>query len=221
MRLNATSEFATMTGAGACANTPGMADPDWRTNVSERTCSVDVCERDVYCKGWCRPHYKANAKYGDPLAKGRPRGTWMVGRYQDDPAVFWSKVDKNGPIPGRCPELGPCRLWARATKPQGYGQITWRGKGGQSAHVVAWTLTNGPVGGGLELDHLCMNRLCVNPTHLEPVTHSENIRRAFAFYGPRPPRTHCLNGHPCGPGACVDCRKARLKRKRAEKRAAL
>ena len=58
------------------------------------------------------------------------------------------------------------------------------------AHVVAFELTNGPVPAGLEVDHLCGNRACVNPAHLEAVSHGENCRRAKAK------RTTCRNGHP-------------------------
>lgn len=83
-----------------------------------------------------------------------------------------------------------CHLWIAYVKPDGYG-LFWRGpgKGMGSAHIWAWERANGPVPDGLELDHQCRVRHCVNPNHLEPVTHAENMRRAAAL------RTHCKYGH--------------------------
>lgn len=99
-----------------------------------------------------------------------------------------AKVDRDGPIPALDPSLGPCWLWmgSRFGGPRGgYGNIKRGGAGSQSAapvmaHVVAYEIHVGPVPDGLELDHLCDNKICVNPAHLEPVTHSENLRRGYA-----------------------------------------
>jgi hypothetical protein len=66
----------------------------------------------------------------------------------------------------------PCWVWLWTTDPQGYGRLVKT-----LAHVLVWERTNGPVPDGLELDHLCRVRACVNPAHLEPVTHAENVRR--------------------------------------------
>lgn len=62
---------------------------------------------------------------------------------------------------------------------------------GRTAHRVVYETVVGPVPEGLELDHLCRNRGCVNPAHLEPVTHQENMRRGH--WGMK---THCPQGHP-------------------------
>jgi len=84
-----------------------------------------------------------------------------------------------------------CWEWTRSINVDGYGDI--RAGGGQHrryAHRFAYELLVGPIPDGLELDHLCRNRCCCNPAHLEPVTHAENMRRGS--YGSR---THCIRGH--------------------------
>jgi hypothetical protein len=73
-----------------------------------------------------------------------------------------------------------CWLWTAYARPvDGYGEISVGGsKGGpQLAHRVAHELFKGPIPNGLEIDHLCRVRCCVNPDHLEPVTRAVNIER--------------------------------------------
>ena len=118
-------------------------------------------------------------------------------------AAFWSKVDRNGPVPTCKPELGQCWIWIGASRGRGYGcvgiprflsnQFPSRG-----AHIVSYVMARGAVPIGCEIDHLCRNHRCVNPGHLEPVTHTENIRRGDTVaYGTfKRSRTHCPNGHP-------------------------
>ena len=65
------------------------------------------------------------------------------------------------------------------------------------AHVFAYKLLVGVVPGGLELDHLCRVPACVNPAHLEPVTHAENLMRSpVAPTAINARKTHCPQGHP-------------------------
>ena len=63
-----------------------------------------------------------------------------------------------------------------------YGTF-WDGKRNRNAHVVMYESEIGPIPEGMELDHLCRNTLCVNPAHLEPVTHRENLIRGNGFSG--------------------------------------
>lgn len=69
-----------------------------------------------------------------------------------------------------------CWIWQRARYSTGYGVVRLNGRMAH-AHRIVFERHNGPVPEGLELDHLCGVRACVNPLHLEPVTHAENIRR--------------------------------------------
>lgn len=91
---------------------------------------------------------------------------------------------------------GDCWIWYGARNDKGYGNVGWGyiGHGRMPmvpAHRKVYELLVGPIPEGLEIDHLCRNPACVNPNHLEPVTHKENMAR-----GTRANKTHCPRGHP-------------------------
>jgi hypothetical protein len=89
---------------------------------------------------------------------------------------------------------GECWEWTLSTQRNGYGQISHNGKRIQ-AHRYAYQLRFGPVPEGLVLDHLCRNKRCVNPEHLEPVTNRENILRGESPIAIRARTNHCKRGH--------------------------
>lgn len=99
---------------------------------------------------------------------------------------FWAKVDQT-------PDGRGCWLWLAATT-AGYGVIRDEGRM-VGAHVVSYRINVGPIPEGLEIDHLCRVRTCVNPRHLEPVTHKENLRRGPGPSTENSQKTHCSRGH--------------------------
>lgn len=72
-----------------------------------------------------------------------------------------------------------CWVWSGKANHDGYGDVRFAGRMFK-AHILYFRLKKGDIPAGCELDHLCQNRLCVNPDHLEPVPHSENVRRGRA-----------------------------------------
>src|SRR3970040_2061118 len=103
------------------------------------------------------------------------------------PKRFWDKVRKDA-------KTG-CWKWIAASTGNGYGQFTWENRQ-QGAHRVAYSSLVGKIPEGLELDHLCRTRLCVNPSHLEAVTRKVNHSRSDITQSALlAKRTQCSNGH--------------------------
>jgi hypothetical protein len=92
---------------------------------------------------------------------------------------LWSRIDKQGPIPPHCPNLGPCWTWARGRTGAGYGE-TWDGRAVLLVHRVVYELTFGQIPDGLFVLHHCDNPPCCNPSHLFAGTHSDNMRDMMA-----------------------------------------
>lgn len=110
---------------------------------------------------------------------------------KDIAARFWEKVNKNGPVPESAPHLGRCWLWAAALFPSGYGSFLAYGHR-IAAHRWAYQQENGPIPPEVECDHLCRVRSCVRLSHIELVTHHENLRRGVGHGN----ETHCPRQHP-------------------------
>lgn len=88
-----------------------------------------------------------------------------------------------------------CHVWTGALDPQGYGRIFVSGQGNGHAYVQAFLLAGGTIPAGYTLDHLCRNRRCVNPAHLEPVTRGANVLRGEGITAVNARKTHCKRGH--------------------------
>lgn len=93
-----------------------------------------------------------------------PQHRWLHGHHARKHPHGWTRAE-NG-----------CWVWNGAKSPLGYGRVSRDGRW-QEAHRVVYEDLRGPIPKGLSLDHLCRNPSCVNPDHLEPVTHRENLRR--------------------------------------------
>lgn len=98
-------------------------------------------------------------------------------------ARFWMRVTKDYHW-----------LWTGTVDTNGYGRVIIDGRN-MAAHRVAYEWLVGPIPEGLELDHLCKVRHCVNPAHLEPVTHKENTARGDTITARASAKTHCPRGH--------------------------
>ena len=87
-------------------------------------------------------------------------------------ARFWEKVDTEG----------DCWQWLGAKNAKGYGFFRIAGVL-QRAHRASYEMLVGPIPPGLTIDHLCLNKSCVNPAHLKVVTMRENLQRRHALQG--------------------------------------
>src|SRR5882757_1653346 len=103
------------------------------------------------------------------------------------PDNFWSLVGSL--LPNDCwPWLGDVAI-------VGYGRFSLDSQR-LYAHRIAYELIKGPIPAGLQIDHLCRNRVCCNPSHLEAVTQQENLRRGNGIAAIHAHKTHCPQGHP-------------------------
>lgn len=104
-----------------------------------------------------------------------------------DQTHFWFMVDNTA-------GESECWPWLGTVQNKGYGQFRVNGRM-VVAHRISYELTKGTVPTGLELDHLCRNPGCVNPTHLEAVTRQVNILRSNGMAARHAVKTHCPQGH--------------------------
>jgi hypothetical protein len=98
-----------------------------------------------------------------PCGCGNPNAGYLRG-HQNRKVKYY--VDKDS----------GCWIWTANLNSGGYGQLSFKGRRAQSAHRVMYEQLRGPIPEGLDLDHICRRRNCVNPDHLRPVTRAENIR---------------------------------------------
>lgn len=114
---------------------------------------------------------------------------------------------------------GECWVWHAFKTRDGYGRFRTGVLSG-GAHRASYEHFTGPIPAGLQVDHLCRNRACVRPDHLEAVSQQENVRRGVGITATNKRKTHCSEGHAFSPentyiGArgnrfCRTCAKERL-----------
>lgn len=141
-----------------------------------RPCAIDECANlATGGHGWCKRHYQRWHKYGDPLAgkEYTPRGMPLRER-----------------IEARVAKAEECWFWLGSLDGCGYGMIAVDGRA-MRAHRASYEAFVAPIPEGLVIDHLCRNRACVNPAHLEPVPHEVNVRRGASAER----HSHCHKGH--------------------------
>lgn len=142
-----------------------------------------------------------NAAVGGRIAMPKPKFNSSITLTEKQWDRFWRKV---------VPEPSGCWRWVGAAGR--YGYVGCQGRN-ISAHRLAYRAMIGEIPVGLQLDHLCRNQLCVNPTHLEPVTNRVNSLRGVSFSAVNARKTHCKRGHPFPPDLpvgnryCLECRR--------------
>jgi hypothetical protein len=124
------------------------------------TCKERACTALAYCREMCLRHYREALRAGERVYSPR-----VIGNIAER---LWSKVTGG--------DYTECWIWTGSVNERGYGRLSIDGKP-RRVHRIAYELMVGEIPEGLELDHLCNRRACVNPWHLEPVTHAVNIAR--------------------------------------------
>ena len=151
-----------------------------------KECMFTGCTSPHSALGYCRIHYERYRKHGDPtiVKIGRPT-------HLPPDERFWGRVNKQG-VPWQGTR---CWEWRGYLAEDGYGLFSPHHHN-VPAHRFAYESLIGPIPVGLQLDHLCRNRACVNPSHLEPVTARTNQLRGIGPPATNARKTHCPQGHP-------------------------
>lgn len=174
--------------------------------MTNLTCRVNGCVNPVRVKvsQLCSAHYQRLHLYG---RLDRIDRDWIT--------RFWARVDK-------LPDDG-CWEWKGQIRSDGYGSCWDGGRHRKNlAHRVALELVGQSIPEGMHTDHLCRNHSCVNPAHLEVVTHAENMRRGVGWPGQNAHKTRCPKGHAYsgrnirGERICNTCIKDRVAARRLQ-----
>src|SRR6266702_1072026 len=174
-----------------------------RSKLPPAPCSEEGCDQPKRSLGLCWKHYM----------RLHTHGTTYKPTTQE---IFWSRVEKTE----------TCWLWRGNQSVDGYPRFKFEGRP-QNAHRLAYTWLIGPIPAGLQIDHLCRVKICVNPAHLEPVTSGENTHRIPGHPAVlNAAKTHCPRGHEYdllntyfanGRRFCRACRAIQQREKRARR----
>lgn len=88
-----------------------------------------------------------------------------------------------------------CWEWTGFVLSNGYGQFYYDGRRNGLAHRFMYETYVGPIADDNDIDHICFNRKCVNPDHLQSISHHENLRRSPTLSAINEQKTHCPQGH--------------------------
>lgn len=130
-------------------------------------CSIGECESPAIKRGWCSMHYQRWRKKGDVHYDRAKHLASLV------PARFWALVEPDGEN---------CWPWRGVINDSGYGLLSVNRRN-LRAHRYSWELHNTPIPDGMQIDHECRNRACVNPAHLRLVSPKQNSEHTDAREG--------------------------------------
>lgn len=184
---------------------------------STRQCSIEGCSKSVLARGWCRTHYTRWYETGSTELGVRP--PHRVNYERTPPADrILAKIVRS---------VRGCWEYQGALN-DGYVVAADAATGRTvMGHRAVWEKLRGPIPDGFQIDHLCRNKRCVNPDHLEPVTPAENTRRGLAPVTgalSQLRKTHCPQGHPYdeqnthrykGSRVCRACKREKQRDRRA------
>jgi hypothetical protein len=152
-----------------------------------KKCTIAGCEKKMFGHGLCNMHYSRLRRHKS-LVKPPPN---KPGRPRTSPEVrFWSMVEKEG--------HNGCWQWISSLRYSRYPHFCLGGRWGKTilAHRYSYELFFGKIPEGMQIDHLCRNKCCVNPSHMEVVTPRVNVLRGDTVVAKNAMKTHCLRGHP-------------------------